>query len=215
MIIDDQVYIGICANDKMSNDRFNDYLSRLPSDIQNRIEEKAHQKDKQALLLGRLLLLEYAKNLIPDFEWGMVRYSDFGKPYLARKEFVFNISHSDKYVVCSMQSEGLLGVDIEKIKETDISYFKSILHHKEIQHLDLSEELLSEFYKLWTKKEAYTKALGVGLSYPLKELNTLKNKINYKGKIITISQVSWHPQYVLSYATDITSPQLIKQEYSF
>ncbi len=96
-------------------------------------------------------------------------YNEYGKPYLKNNEVYFNISHSGIYtvlVICSNE----VGVDIEKIA----------MHEKVIAKVCTDEEKkliknAEDFTKVWVKKESYVKFLGIGLSYGLKNVDTLKN----------------------------------------
>ncbi len=210
-----QIHIGICRNETMDANLFERYSSLLSLDIQDRIQAKVYQSDKQALLLGRLLLREYCKAFVNHFQWSMIRYSDYGKPYLLGGEFEFNISHSGRYVICSVQKIGLVGIDIEEIKKMNISDFKTIFCEEELLHLNSSKTPQRSFYKIWTRKEAFTKALGIGLSYTMNKMNSLNNLFDENGKSITVSEVNIDPDYVLSYASDIQSPQVILRNFSF
>lgn len=215
MLKNDQIYFGICRNEYMKKDQFEKYMSLVPVDIQERVKAKVNQLDKQTILLGRLLLLKYANMLISDFEWSMVKYLEYGKPYLSSREFAFSISHSGHFVVCAIQKNGTIGIDIERINDIDFSDFKNIFHKTELIHLNTCLNPTHDFYRMWTRKEAFTKALGVGISYPLHKINSLENYFQENGKTIAIQEVEIHLEYLFSYATDIIKPELIIQNYQF
>ena len=83
----------------------------------------------------------------------------------------FNISHSKGRVACAV-SDRPVGIDIEKLTEksdTDIKNFaKRYFVENEIALLEKEEYSALAFYKIWTKKEAYSKMLGSALSRNLK-----------------------------------------------
>ncbi len=96
-------------------------------------------------------------------------YNEYGKPYLKNNEVYFNISHSGIYTVL-VTSSSEVGVDIEKIA----------MHEKVMAKVCTDEEKkliknAEDFTKIWVKKESYVKFLGIGLSYGLKNVDTLKN----------------------------------------
>ena len=95
-------------------------------------------------------------------------YNEYGKPYLKNNEIYFNISHKDNYTVL-VTSKKEVGVDIEKItfKERLLNKIASNEEKKLIKNAE-------DFTKLWVKKESYVKYLGRGLSYGLKNVDTLK-----------------------------------------
>ncbi len=97
-------------------------------------------------------------------------YNEYGKPYLCGNKFYFNISHSYEYTVLVI-SDREVGVDIEKItfKERVIDRVCTLEEKKLIKNS-------IDFIVMWVKKESYVKYLGVGLSYDLVNVDTLKIK---------------------------------------
>jgi 4'-phosphopantetheinyl transferase len=102
------------------------------------------------------------------------RYAPQGKPYLRDADsykLQFNLSHSENCVVYAVTLNGELGIDVEHIKELpDMnSIARRFFSEAEVADLEaVSSELRAEsFYKCWTRKEAYIKAVGSGLSLPL------------------------------------------------
>ncbi|HVO58040.1 MAG TPA: 4'-phosphopantetheinyl transferase superfamily protein [Dongiaceae bacterium] len=98
-----------------------------------------------------------------------------GKPYLAKlqnkKEIEFNLSHSGELALAAFGRGGPIGVDLERIRldvdELDLAdrYF-SLAEIVELRELQNSFRRLG-FFNCWTRKEAYVKAHGEGLSIPL------------------------------------------------
>jgi 4'-phosphopantetheinyl transferase len=96
----------------------------------------------------------------------------FGKPRIDRApEFGFNLSHSGNMAVFAFASDCNVGVDVEQIRE--LSDFEEIIHRyfsiAEIEEFWNVERNLRKdaFFNAWTRKEAYIKAKGEGLSIPL------------------------------------------------
>ncbi|MFO7817394.1 MAG: 4'-phosphopantetheinyl transferase superfamily protein [Desulfovibrionales bacterium] len=96
---------------------------------------------------------------------------EFDRPFLRCPKpgnFDFNLSHSGDYVVLAV-SNRRVGVDIEKVKPIDLEVSRECFHKKEIAYLYAgSQDELNRFYRIWTLKESFVKAVGRGLSYPLK-----------------------------------------------
>jgi 4'-phosphopantetheinyl transferase len=100
------------------------------------------------------------------------QYSRFGKPDLSPGSDVqFNVSHSGELALIAVTARRQVGIDIEQIRPIDCllaiaeRYFlPSELH--ELQNLAEAERLRA-FFRHWTRKEAYIKAIGTGLSTPL------------------------------------------------
>lgn len=97
-----------------------------------------------------------------------------GKPYLAGPQagsgVFFNLSHSGKLAVIGL-SRAELGLDIEKVRhlESLTEIARKHFSPTEFAALDALQGEARElaFYRCWTRKEAYIKAIGEGLSMPL------------------------------------------------
>lgn len=93
-----------------------------------------------------------------------------GKPYVAGRGPYFNLSHSGKLALIGV-SGCELGLDVEKVRhlESLTEIARKHFSPSEFAALDAlagdARELA--FYRGWTRKEAYIKALGEGLSMPL------------------------------------------------
>lgn len=98
-------------------------------------------------------------------------YGAHGKPSLveAPPRFEFNLSHSHGLALCAVSTVGTLGVDLEQIRPMEedgrklIGRFFSAV--EQVEFLGLAEgERLGAFFRGWTRKEAFLKAVGTGLA---------------------------------------------------
>lgn len=105
-----------------------------------------------------------------------LKHNAYGKPALAlpqtARPLMFNISHSHDYALYAFAYQRELGVDIEQMRtniELDdlANHCFSALEQATYATLP-SEQKVQGFYQCWTRKEAYIKARGMGLSLPLK-----------------------------------------------
>jgi 4'-phosphopantetheinyl transferase len=103
------------------------------------------------------------------------QYSKFGKPSLSEdfnsSSLKFNISHSDGKVILAFAIGREVGIDIERIRPDfasgDIAErFFSAWEVERLRSLPISART-EAFFNCWTRKEAYIKAIGEGLSCPL------------------------------------------------
>ena len=100
------------------------------------------------------------------------RYSEFGKPSLDEaSDLHFNVSHTDGMAVLAFVKNCEVGVDVERIRPelegTQLAErFFSIVERHALENLS-GDELHAAFFRCWTRKEAYVKARGDGLSLPL------------------------------------------------
>lgn len=121
----------------------------------------------------RFILSEYLQNQSPSsFAF---RYTKWNKPFLISDELSFNVSHSAEAALIALTTCGDLGVDIEKIRPiSDMGdMVKNVFAMKEQRawHTYDPEEQPQAFYAGWTRKEAVVKAIGQGLSIPLKSFS--------------------------------------------
>jgi 4'-phosphopantetheinyl transferase len=100
-------------------------------------------------------------------------YGPRGKPRLAFPEtpLEFNLAHSGRFAAYAFAVGCEPGVDIEEVRpvseqENIVSRFFSREECEEWLGLDPSQRD-EAFFRCWTRKEAYIKALGDGLSMPL------------------------------------------------
>jgi len=96
----------------------------------------------------------------------------WGKPYLQDGP-AFNLSHSKRWALVGVAPEGNVGVDVEDVRP--VADLESLI--ESTMHVDEARELLAlpsdrraeAFFRLWTRKEAVVKAVGVGLRIPPSE----------------------------------------------
>lgn len=102
-----------------------------------------------------------------------------GKPYLKHFPGVqFNLSHSGPYGVCAL-SDTPVGVDVELIRPLVRDVAKRFF--TETEQAWLSRRPPEEFFRLWTRKESFTKALGKGLTLPLDSFSVLDEVLYHAG----------------------------------
>lgn len=101
----------------------------------------------------------------------------YGKPFLrsGNNQINFNLTHSREWALLAVTKDIKIGVDIEFIRpelaaETLAKQFFSPL---EIENLRIIPKQLQTkaFFNCWTRKEAFIKAVGKGLSYPLRDFS--------------------------------------------
>lgn len=99
---------------------------------------------------------------------------DAGKPALDgpwRGRLAFNLSHSGRIGLIGLAPAGRIGVDVEAIRPMAdcLSLARSHFSKAEIAALASlpAGALEGAFYACWTRKEAFVKAIGLGLSFPL------------------------------------------------
>jgi len=98
-------------------------------------------------------------------------YGEYGKPSVVSDDagscnFHFNISHSGELALCALGGSHRVGIDIEKLKPIQRldGMIQRCLSKKELMQVENAPDPTHAFLQLWTCKEAYLKAIGLGLS---------------------------------------------------
>lgn len=101
-----------------------------------------------------------------------------GKPELAdshRSDLQFNLSHSGALGMVAVTSHDEVGIDVEQVRSNfdAASIVTRFFSQREIQRWQQlpGEEKLPAFFRCWTRKEAYLKARGLGLSLELDQFD--------------------------------------------
>lgn len=133
--------------------------------------------DRQEYVVGRGLLRwlhgRYRHILPTDIRF---TYNDYGKPSVAQDDgWQFNISHSHGKILIGFCRSAEIGVDIEQIRLPDHAdeLARRFFSAAEAAAFALArpEQRAEAFFNCWTRKEAYIKAIGEGLSCPLSDFD--------------------------------------------
>lgn len=166
-------HIPYCNADFSSVD-----LKCLSSEEFDRAKRYFHEYQSKQYCLSRYairnILSAYTKLAPEDVQFGFSKYK---KPFLINNEMdiTFNISHSAHISLLSVSKKNAIGVDLELVRSIDDldSISRNIMSTSEYLNFKsasfLSRELL--FFNAWARKEAFVKALGAGLYYPLKQVD--------------------------------------------
>ena len=149
-------------------------MALLSNDEQIKADRYRFEKHRRRYILGRAtlrnLLGSYLDRAPDTFRFS---YNSHGKPFLANDDsgLRFNVSHSGEIMLAAFVLNSEIGIDIEAIQQ-DIDYMgigQRWFSEQESNTLrDLPEEQrIGAFFRAWARKEAYIKARGIGLSYPL------------------------------------------------
>lgn len=146
-----------------------------------RFQRYQFDRHRKQLLLGRVLmrlaLSSYACSIAPA-SWNFT-HNQYGKPAISEAQnfaaLYFNLSHSAERLVLAVSRFPDIGVDIERARKPRRieAIAKRYFSDKEAaEMLSLPEDQQqSRFYDLWTLKEAYIKACGMGLAIPLQHFS--------------------------------------------
>jgi 4'-phosphopantetheinyl transferase len=142
-------------------------------------------------ILTRTLLAQYMNIPIHDI---CINTGYYGKPYLANvipeRSVQYSVSHSGEIVLLSLGKFPKIGVDIEQIREFPdcLEIAQNFFTSEESRKISESRSS-STFFRYWTAKEAYVKALGEGLNKDLKSFEIKRNRICERGSMLADWQV--------------------------
>lgn len=150
--------------------------STLEESELSRADRFHFERDRRAFVVSRGFLRNVIGNYLKTDPAGLrFSYGPYGKPALDGEQknssLRFNVSHSHGVCLVAMALERELGVDVEYIRadfaSDDIA--RRFFSPREVAAFNAlpQEQQVAAFFKCWTRKEAYIKAIGRGLSQPL------------------------------------------------
>lgn len=218
------------------------YASHLSAAERKRLAGYSLERSKKQLLLSRAfmryVLAFYVE--IDDYDFALGAY---GRPQLVSKntgeetpnkappsqpELSFNLSHSRERFVIALSRAGVIGVDVEysarrrRVERLMTRYFSPA---EQAALIALPEQQRQErFYALWTLKESYIKARGMGLALPLADFSfafspqSQQISIAFDGSLAGQSAAPWRfwrssaagENYALALALDLQGEGEVK-----
>lgn len=169
-----------CERLNQPESRIQELLQTLAPDERSRAERFHFRKDRENFIVSHGILRAILGRYL-NREPGQLRfcYGPYGKPALAGEggsaPLRFNLSHADGLACFAIARGREVGIDLERIR-TDMEEqqiaerFFSPLEAMTLRTLP-AEMITVAFFNCWTRKEAYVKARGEGLSLPLNEFD--------------------------------------------
>jgi 4'-phosphopantetheinyl transferase len=118
-----------------------------------------------------------------DYEKEALVRNFWGKPMLKDYPHIhYNISHCENYVACVTSSQYEVGIDVERVRDFNEFAARRACSQEELERIYSKEDPNREFFRYWTLKESYIKAIGRGLAFPMKKVIF---NINNDGEIVT------------------------------
>ena len=161
---------------ELTDKEYYKWYSLMSVEKQHRVDRFRFEDDKKRTVVGEMLV----RKAISDWcnvavEDVIFDYEEYGKPYAVGLNVEFNISHSGDIVVCAIDSYPV-GIDVERIRPIDLKVAERICTDDELLYIfghkpteqdfiyTTDMEMLTRFFEIWTKKEAYFKWMGTGFN---------------------------------------------------
>jgi len=126
-----------------------------------------------------------------------------GRPYITACPD-FNISHSGKIAICAIaQGRGRVGIDVEIEKPVKETHLQQVFTDRELAWVNGEQARAA---RLWSRKEAVSKLLGLGMRVNFRRLETLASKVEYAGNTYYLNNVPVANGYQCTLAAE--SPQI-------
>lgn len=174
------VHIWCIDLNRRSSAEYHELGILLSEDEWARARKFRLERDRRRYIVGRGLLrrlLGYYLDQAPE----RLRFQcqEWGKPTLeddaGLETLHFNLSHSAGVALYALSRVGAVGVDIEHIAPFAELDDLAERHFSLQELVDLrsiaATDRCAAFYRCWTRKEAFVKAIGQGLSWPLKSFS--------------------------------------------
>jgi 4'-phosphopantetheinyl transferase len=189
MPADGEVQLWLCDLDGLDRASLEQNAALLDQGEVARRAAYVRQEDRDRFLVGRVLArraLGHCLGIAPAalaFATG-----PYGRPYLAvpeafaglagcAKPLHFNLSHSGALVALAVARQPEVGVDVERLsRHADLDGIaESVFTPSEQAALATvpEPERHRRFFRLWTLKEAYSKAMGMGLALDFKSFGVV------------------------------------------
>lgn len=154
-------------------------LKLLSGEKQTRIMKFHFDVDKKLSIVSDLFVRYLACDSLNRKNSELVfATNSYGKPYIEGvQDFHYNISHTQSAIAIAV-SRTPIGVDVEHICAFDSKIAERFFCQRETKYIE-SDCCNAEqrFYEIWTKKEAYVKWIGKGLSVPLNSFDVLDEEL--------------------------------------
>lgn len=165
----------------------------------DKIKKYKKKMRKIQAITGEILL----KNLLKkhykiDYKDLTFYLNKYNKPYIKNKNIYFNISHSYNYVAVAISNKEI-GIDIEKIRPTNINTINYFATDNEIKYiLEDKTKITRRLFTIYTLKEAYFKMKGTNLDNIKDiEFNFKDNKIICSDSNIKIKLIN-NKKYIMA-----------------
>jgi 4'-phosphopantetheinyl transferase len=166
--------------------KFEEFRDILSQNENERADRFRFEKDRRNYVVRHGLMRILLGGIYLRCQPSTVRFIDgsCGKPAIVSTndypDLRFNLSHSDGLALFALGKGRELGIDLERENpdKVDEGMVNQFFHQTEARELSEAprEDRIRNFFRCWTRKEAYVKARGKGLSLPLDSFAVTTNR---------------------------------------
>jgi 4'-phosphopantetheinyl transferase len=158
-------------------------LAMLSSEERQHAQRFVFERDRRQYIIAHGLLRHSLSDFAPHVapaDWSFIT-GRYGRPVVDAPAVPggihFSLSHTEGCVACTISACEAVGVDVERVRQFQ-SMFATARSSFSMEEVDSlrplpSDQAVDRFFDYWTLKEAYLKARGVGLNFPLDQFSIL------------------------------------------
>ncbi len=171
-IAEDEVHVWAAGLDRDAS-VIREMATLLDDEERDRASRFRRRVDRDRFIVShgvlRRVLARYARKPAQSLRF---RRDRFGKPSLAhRTDVSFNLAHAEGVALIAVTIGRPVGVDVERVTDLDDAFDVAEIcfapAERRVLHAAPAAHVSATFFNCWTRKEAFIKAVGTGLSAPL------------------------------------------------
>lgn len=163
--------VNVVSLDTIEYSAVREYARLLSQERQEKIDRYRFESDKLLSLAAGLLIRDATGD-------SRLTLNEHGKPCAADGSVHFSVSHSGKCAAIAVDSAEV-GLDVEKLPDRDfLPIARRFYHPEELRFVEQAEDQARAFTRIWTRKEAYLKQLGIGIATDLKAFDTTSGELS-------------------------------------
>ena len=157
------------------NEKPSVYLKLLSDAEMERANKYRIEKERDRFIISRGLLRKLIGQYVSMNPKEIIfDYGVNGKPFLKNNDVQFNMAHAEDAVLFGFTRHFDIGVDLEyldrQVNFLKMSSFIFSSNELEVFNNQPKEDKKEAFINCWTRKEAFLKAKGAGLTFPIDQL---------------------------------------------
>ncbi|MCS0462904.1 MULTISPECIES: 4'-phosphopantetheinyl transferase family protein [Rhizobium] len=152
-------------------DQWRDCLAWLNHEEQEKYHGLKNRHDARRFAAAHVALRRILAGWLMIEPWDVkFAYSQWRRPYVLGGPF-FSMSRSGDLSLVAVSHHPLLGIDVERLDQVvEWSWLETIWSPAEWRRLRTMKNAPELLLRLWVRKEAAVKALGLGLTHPLSQV---------------------------------------------
>lgn len=169
---------------EFSEEKKEDFFKFLDKEKRTEYLSSTNENRKNSILLSQGFAKEKIAEIFNlDKKDIIFSVTSQGKPFCkSHPEIYFSLSHSGDFLALAI-SDREVGIDIEKLREPKENLVMRVCCKNEIEKIYSNKNPDTVFTEIWTRKEAYLKALGTGIDRELSSIDTTDEKFSFTTEI--------------------------------